>query len=128
METMLQDNIGTVAISSRALIEDAANWSAQVEVMSRRAMDMIVSDCNARAAGTVEDVPCTTLRVLGRQRILLQKMSKEACLQGLSHETEANKQRMMQITGLLQWFLPRGCLLSVSRVSGVRWTVPEGDG
>ena len=55
--------------------------------MSRGAMGLIVSDCHARVAEIVEDAPCTALRVLGRQRILLQKSSKQACLQGLAHET-----------------------------------------
>ena len=91
LENMMQDNIVTVAMASRALIEDAANWSAQVDVMSKEAMYLIVSDCQARTAETVEDAPCTALRVLGRQRTLLQKISKQACLQGMAHETRQTR-------------------------------------
>ena len=60
--------------------------------------DQIVEECHEREP----TLPCTVLRVLGNQRMRLQKMSKLAMLQGTATNISLNKERMKATSDLFE--------------------------
>ena len=90
--------IGTVSLSDADLVFEVSEKSRELSDAMEAVSDQIVEECHERAP----TLPCTVLRVLGDQRARLQKMSKEAMLQGTATNISLNRERMQATADLFE--------------------------
>ena len=93
---MLSENIRTASFSDADLILEVSTKSNELSATMEAVSDQIVEECHEREPS----LPCTVLRVLGDQRVRLQKMSKLAMLQVAATNASLNREYMKATSDL----------------------------
>jgi len=99
LQDMLAAEIQTVNVATHySQISRTAAESSQLYDAGVQALEDTVKECLSRDA----TIPCMTVKILGRQRALLQKMSFEAMLQGAGYQVENKKAAMVDTIALFE--------------------------